>query len=115
MYFIRLMAFLWERDESPHVHLLSLSLPVKDKPLFSTSHFLSGEDAFPIGCMGGREIITIIYDVQNLGNTCPHKYQMISSVAALKLLRAIYFLSIFHIQAHELLAKAHSLSRARDA
>lgn len=89
------MAFLWERDESPNVHLLSLSLPVKDKPLFSTSHFLSGEDAFPIGCMGGREIITIIYDAQNLGDTRLHKYQTISSVPALKLLRAICFLSVF--------------------
>lgn len=94
------MAFLWERDESPNVHLPSLSLPVKGKPLFSTDRFLSGEDAFPIGCMGVREIIItiiiiIIYDVQNLENTCLYKYQIISSLPALKLRRAISFLVIF--------------------
>lgn len=76
MYSIRLMAFLWERDESPNVHLPALLLPVKGKPLFSPGHFLSGEDAFPSGCMGGREII-IIYDVQNLVSACLYKYQIL--------------------------------------
>lgn len=95
MYFIRLMAFLWERDESPNVHLPVLSLPVKGKLLFSTGRLLSEEDAFPIGCMGGREIIIIIYDVQNSVSACLYKYQAISSVPALKPPRAISFLFIF--------------------
>lgn len=99
MYFIRLMAFLWERDESPNVHLPSLSLPVKGKHLFSMDHFLSREDTFPNGCIGGREIIIIIiYNVQNLVSTCLYKYQIISSVPALKLSRAISFLFIFQLR-----------------
>lgn len=48
------MAFLWEREESPRVQLLSLLVPVKGKTLFSQGRFLSEEDTFPIGCMGAE-------------------------------------------------------------
>lgn len=55
---------------------------------------LRGEDAFPTGCRGGREmiIIIIINDVQDLVSTCLYKHQIISSVPALKLPRAVSFL-----------------------
>lgn len=110
MYFIRLMAFLWEREESPNVHLPTLLLPVKGKPLFSTGHFLSREDAFPIGCMGDREIIIINYDVQNLVSPCLYKHQIISSVPALKPPQG-YFLSVYFSAA--LITSEHTSSSQR--
>lgn len=54
---------------------------------------LRGEDAFPTGCRGGREmIIIIINDVQDLVSTCLYKHQIVSSVPALKLPRVVSFL-----------------------
>lgn len=86
------MTSLWERDGSPNVHLPPLLLPGKGKPLFLAQP-LHGEDAFPIGCRGGREmIIIIINDVQDLVSTCLYKHQIISSVPAPKLPRAVSFL-----------------------